>query len=97
MSKAKIIAKKSVKAALMERKILTRLMEAGTGGVADMLASFQDNDNLYILMDYLPGQSLRHHLNCGSNFTEGQISKIFPQLRNHNLCHSESTITTLTT
>lgn len=53
MSKAKIIAKKSVKAVLLERMILTQLMEGGSKGTVNMVASFQDDSNLYILMDYL--------------------------------------------
>jgi hypothetical protein len=53
MSKAKIIAKKSVRAVLLERIILSKLTEGGNDGIVSMLASFQDDSHLYILMDYL--------------------------------------------
>ena len=53
MSKAKIIAKKSVRAVLLERIILSKLMEGGNEGIVSMLASFQDDSHLYILMEYL--------------------------------------------
>jgi serine/threonine protein kinase len=74
MSKAKIIAKKSVRAVLLERIILSKLMEGGNEGVVSMLASFQDDSHLYILMDYLEGQSLRSHLNSGISPAPHQIS-----------------------
>lgn len=74
MSKAKIIAKKSVKAVLLERIILTKLMEAGSSHIVNMIASFQDQKNLYLLMDYLEGHSLRHHLNNDIIITPHQIS-----------------------
>lgn len=73
MSKAKIIAKKSVKAVLMERMILTQLMEGGSRGTVNMVASFQDDSNLYILMDYLEGKSLRHHLNSNIALSHSEI------------------------
>lgn len=74
MSKAKIIAKKSVRAVLLERIILSKLTEGENDGVVSMLASFQDDNHLYILMDYLEGQSLRSHLNSGITPSHHQIS-----------------------
>ena len=73
MDKAKIITKKSVKAVLQERRILTRLMEGGAAFVGGMHGSFQDQHNLYLLLDFLEGKSLRHHLNCGISLSETQI------------------------
>ena len=30
--------------------------------IVNMIFSFQDRENLYLLLDYLPGGDLRHHL-----------------------------------
>lgn len=76
MDKAKIITKKSVKAVLQERRILSRLMDGGAEFVGGMHGSFQDKTNLYLLLDFLEGKSLRHHLNCGITLSETQIRKL---------------------
>lgn len=73
MDKAKIITKKSVKAVLQERRILSRLMEGGAEFIGGMHGSFQDQHNLYLLLDFFEGKSLRHHLNCGISLSETQI------------------------
>ena len=73
MDKAKIITKKSVKAVLQDRRILSRLMDAGAEFVGGMHGSFQDKNHLYLLLDFLEGKSLRHHLNCGITLSETQI------------------------
>jgi serine/threonine protein kinase len=53
MDKAKIITKKSVKAVLTERKILSRLNDSGAKFIVTIRGSFQDKANLYLLMDYM--------------------------------------------
>ena len=46
-----MIAKKCVKSAIEERKILTEL--AGVDFIAKIRCSFQDSTKLYLLMDYI--------------------------------------------
>ena len=36
--------------------------------------AFQDRENLYLVMDYLSGGDLRHHMNKSKRFTEEQSS-----------------------
>lgn len=76
MGKSKILAKKSVKSTIEERKILTELSKAGVGFIAKIQGSFQDTDKLYLLMDYIEGKTLRCHLMYGNKLTELQISTI---------------------
>lgn len=40
-----------------------------------MKCSFQDNQNLYLVMDYLRGGDLRYHICYKNGFTEREISK----------------------
>jgi hypothetical protein len=41
-----------------------------------MQFAFQDNDNLYLIMDLLTGGDLRYHVSKYKKFTEEQTSKI---------------------
>jgi serine/threonine protein kinase len=43
--------------------------------IINMHYSFQDKDNLYIIMDLLTGGDLRYHLTKQKKFTEEQTSK----------------------
>ncbi len=74
MDKAKIIAKKSINSILMERNILSSLLQSGCGQIAKIRAAFQDKHTLYLLLDYFEGHSLREHLNRGLKLDEPQIS-----------------------
>lgn len=38
--------------------------------------AFQDRENLYLIMDYLGGGDLRHHIIRNTRFTEEELSKI---------------------
>lgn len=52
-----------------------------------MLCSFQDRENLYLLIDYLEGGDLRYYINRHYNFSEEQISKRSYNCRVYNKMH----------
>ena len=60
MSKLKIIKKNSVKNINNEKKFLSVLHNPF---LVNMICSFQDNDNLYLVMDLLLGGDMRFHIN----------------------------------
>jgi protein kinase A len=61
MAKCRVIAKRSVNSVMNERKLLTSLRH-----------SFQDRDNLYLVMDLMGGGDLRYHLSRVRRFSEHQ-------------------------
>lgn len=67
LSKAKVLAKKSVKSIMNERKFLIKLKHPF---LVNMVSSFQDRDNLYLVMDYLSGGDLRYHIILNRTFKE---------------------------
>lgn len=69
MSKARILAKKSVNSVMNERKILSYLKHPL---IVNMQFAFQDRDNLYLVMDLMPGGDLRYHLGRQKRFSEEQ-------------------------
>ena len=69
MSKAKIIDKKSEKSIKNERDILSSMHHPF---IVNINFSFQDQDTLFIGMDYLNGGDLRYHTNKYKKFTEKQ-------------------------
>ena len=69
MSKAKIIDKKSIDNVLGEKLLLSQLHHPF---IVNMVYSFQDYDNLYLVMDLLPGGNLRYHISMKRRFTEKQ-------------------------
>jgi serine/threonine kinase 32/serum/glucocorticoid-regulated kinase 2 len=66
MSKALIVMKKSVENVLNERKILENL---SSPFIANMVCAFNDRDNLYLIMDLLPGGDLRYKIGYSNKFT----------------------------
>ena len=70
MSKVKIIKKNSIKNVLNEKNLLSQLHNSF---LINMFFSFQDNDNLYLIMDLLLGGDLRYHLNKREKFNENQL------------------------
>ena len=70
MSKVKIIDKKSEKSILGERHLLSKLKHPF---IVNMICSFQDYENLYLLMDLLTGGDLRFHFNLNSTFSEKEV------------------------
>ena len=59
MKKVKVIDKKSELSILFERELLSRLTHPF---IVNMHYSFQDKDNLYLIIDYLSGGDLRYHI-----------------------------------
>ena len=71
MQKVKVIDKRSEKSIKYERELLSRLHHPF---IVNMIYSFQDYDNLYLVLDYLDGGDLRYHITRTSHFTEDQAS-----------------------
>lgn len=69
MSKAKVIEKKSVNSVMGERMHLESLRHPF---LVNMKASFQDKDNLYLVLDALRGGDLRYHVGKQRTFNEEQ-------------------------
>lgn len=77
MQKVKVIDKRSEKSIKYERELLTRLKNPF---IVNMYYSFQDYNNLYLVMDLLTGGDLRYHVSRHRRFTEEQTSKIINQI-----------------
>ena len=69
MSKVKIIDKKSENSVMYEKQILSQLYNPF---IVNMKYSFQDEDHLYLIMDYYQGGDLRYHLCKYKTFSETQ-------------------------
>ena len=69
LNKAKIIDKKSDRSVKSERDLLAKLNHPF---IINMHYSFQDSDNLYLVMDLLTGGDLRYHICKKRYFTEDQ-------------------------
>ena len=68
ISKSKLIYKHNEQSILNEKKILSQIHHPF---LANMYFSFQDYDNLYMIMDLIPGGDLRNHMS--NTFEENQI------------------------
>ena len=93
MSKVKIIDKKSEKSVLFERQVLSRIRNSF---IVNLIYSFQDSENLYLVMDYLKGGDLRFHICKNRNITEEQTKFFLACLtlglefiHSHNLIHRD--------
>ena len=73
MSKARVIEKKCVSSVLGERDILAEIHHPF---IINMIFSFQDSDNLYLVMNLFTGGDLRYHIGKGHCFSENE-SKFF--------------------
>ena len=69
MKKVKVIDKKSEVSILYERELLSRMLHPF---IVNMYYSFQDQDNLYLVMDFLSGGDLRYHICKYRSFSERQ-------------------------
>lgn len=90
MSKKKIIDKKSEKSINSEREFLSFLRHPF---IVNMHYAFQDNDNLYLVMDMLSGGDLRFHISRYRKFSEEQ-TRFFIACMVHSLdyIHSNNVI-----
>jgi len=93
MSKVKIIDKKSQKSVLFERELLSRIRNSF---IVNLIYSFQDTDNLYLVMDFLKGGDLRYHI-CKNRYITEEQTKFFlgcltlglEYIHSHNLIHRD--------
>jgi serine/threonine protein kinase len=69
MSKVRIIDRHSEKSIKGEREFLSILLHPF---IVNMVCSFQDYDNLYLVMDLLTGGDLRYHICKQRKFPESQ-------------------------
>lgn len=72
MSKAVILAKKSVTSINFEKELLSRLHHPF---ICNICFAFQDLENLYLVLELSSGGDLRYHLYRNLTFTEIQTSK----------------------
>jgi serine/threonine protein kinase len=73
MSKARIVAKRSVNSVMNERRLLAAVEHPF---IVNMQFAFQDRENLYLAMDMMTGGDLRFHLCRWKRFNE-EMSKFF--------------------
>ena len=71
MSKAVILAKKSVTSINFERELLCRLNHPF---ICNICYAFQDTENLYLVLELSNGGDLRYHLFRNLKFNEQQTS-----------------------
>ena len=69
MSKLKVLDKKSEKSINSERELLSKLHNPF---IVNMHYAFQDSENLYLVMDLMPGGDLRFHISRHKKFSEEQ-------------------------
>ena len=90
MSKAKISLKKSIKSVENERKFLEKFH---FNLLCNMYYAFQDDDTLYIIMDYLSGGDLRYMICRRNFFTEEETKFIAACITlNLNYIHDKNVI-----
>lgn len=73
MSKMRVVKKNSVQSVMNERLLLSILKHPF---LVNMQYAFQDQSNLYLVMDLMPGGDLRYHLSRAKTFTEVQTKFI---------------------
>ena len=93
MSKLKVIDKKSIKSINSERELLSKLHHPF---IVNMHYAFQDNENLYLVMDLLSGGDLRFHISRHKRFSEEQtrfflcgIIFSLEYIHSHNIIHRD--------
>lgn len=64
-----VVTKRSIDSVLNERELLATLRHRF---LVNMIYAFQDEDNLYIVMNIMEGGDLRYHLSKMTVFTEGE-------------------------
>ncbi len=77
MLKARILAKRSVSSVMNERKLLSQLshryfLSLTFSFLVNMHYAFQDRENLYMVLDLMPGGDLRYHIGRKKRLPEAQ-------------------------
>ena len=93
MSKALIITKKSVHSVMNEKTLLSKVKHPF---LVNMISTFQDKENLYLVMENMPGGDLRYHIGRMRRFNEEQtkffvccILLAFDYLHKNNIIHRD--------
>ena len=81
MSKSVILAKKSVTSINFEKELLSRLNHPF---ICNICYAFQDEENLYLVVELSNGGDLRYHLFRNIQFNEIQTSKLKINNNNNN-------------
>ncbi len=71
LSKAKIMHKHSVNSVMNERRLLALLNHKF---IVNMICAFQDRQNLYMVLDLMPGGDLRFYMAQKKSLTEAETS-----------------------
>lgn len=77
MAKARIISKRSVNSVMNEKKFTSQLNHPF---LVNMHYAFEDQNNLYLVIDLMSGGDLRYHIGRHRKFTEEQTSKYIRSL-----------------
>jgi serum/glucocorticoid-regulated kinase 1/serum/glucocorticoid-regulated kinase 2 len=85
MSKSVILAKKSVTSINFEKELLSRLNHPF---ICNICYAFQDEENLYLIVELSNGGDLRYHLFRNIHFNEIQTSKLIINNKNYNKKHN---------
>lgn len=75
----RVLTKKSVESVMNEKRLLSTLKHKF---LINMIYSFQDIDNLYLVMDLVSGGDLRFHYSQVRKFKESQASKLIILFQN---------------
>ncbi|KAK8866245.1 Serine/threonine-protein kinase 38 [Tritrichomonas musculus] len=92
MPKTKIIENGLVSNIMCERKILSSIL-TNNERIVNMYASFQDQVNIYYLLEYIPGGDLRHLMRTISSNTKviqfiiGELILDLEAIHNSNIVH----------
>eukprot|EP01017_Pseudomicrothorax_dubius_P008362 TRINITY_DN12744_c0_g2_i1.p1 TRINITY_DN12744_c0_g2~~TRINITY_DN12744_c0_g2_i1.p1 ORF type:complete len:363 (+),score=45.11 TRINITY_DN12744_c0_g2_i1:89-1177(+) len=77
LSKARILMRKNVHTVLQERYLLESVSHPF---LVNMYCAFQDQDTLYLVMDWMPGGDLRYQMNNRGLFTEEETKYVISSL-----------------
>ena len=93
ISKVKAYLKKWITSLRYEKHILTSLHH---NFISNLNFSFQDEENLYLILDYFPGGDLRFYMNQGTIFSQSQIKFFISNIilalnyiHNNNIIHRD--------
>ena len=76
MLKSVVVEKKSIANILSERRLLEILTHPL---ISNLHYAFQDQQNLYLVIDFFPGRDLRYHMTREQTFSEVQISNCYAE------------------